>query len=114
MPGALSKPVWRASLALCLALTGVVCHAVAAPTPAIAVAPQSAPRPLTQGMPVFDKAGERVGEIAAVADSARGAMVVVKIDGKLVTVPQASLVLDGNVVRSAQAKAQIISAAAAH
>jgi hypothetical protein len=107
------RPCWVGGLALCAALASGG-YALAEPTPAIAVAPQAAPRPLTQGMPVFDKSGVRVGAIAAVADSASGAMVVLKVDGKLVSIPQASLTLDGNVARSAQTKAQIISAASAH
>ena len=83
-------------------------------TPAIAVAPQVAPHPLSQGMTVVDRSGEAVGVITAVADSERGPMVIVKVDGKLVSIPQSTLTLDGTIVRSSQAKAQILAASAAH
>ena len=97
-----------------LALAAIVSHAASQPSSAIAVAPHTAPHPLMQGTPVYDKSGLRVGVVAAVADSDRGSMVVVKVDGKLVSVPQSSLVLDGNVARSAQTKAEMLAAATAH
>jgi hypothetical protein len=63
-------------------------------------------------MTVFDRLGVAVGVITAVADSERGPMVVVKVDGTLVSVPQGTLTLDGAIVRSNQTKAQILAATA--
>ena len=107
------KPVlWRdfALVSVCLV---AAFQAGAQSTPAISVAPQATPHPLTQGMTVVDRSGVAVGVITAVADSERGPMVVVKIDGKLLSLPQATLTLDGTIVRSSQTRAQILAAAVA-
>jgi hypothetical protein len=103
----------RLGVALAAVVTAAAVHAAAQPSPAIPVTPGTPAHPPTQGMPVVDNAGVVVGVIAAVADSERGAMVVVRVDGKLVSLPQASLVLDGKVARSSRTKAQILAAAAA-
>jgi len=107
----LPRSEWRWAAALAGALIAGALEANAQSTPAMPVAPQSAPRPLTQGMPVVDRSGVTVGLIAAIADSDRGSMVVVKVDGKLVSIPQSTLTLDGAVVRSSQTKQQILAAA---
>ena len=103
--------VWRTAAALIVLSTGAVLHAYAQATPAIPIAPRVAPHPLAQGMPVVDLTGAAVGVITAIADSDRGPMVVVKADGRLISLPQASLTLDGAVVRSSQTRAQILAAA---
>jgi hypothetical protein len=108
------KAGWRGSFALAVALTAAAIQANAQSASAIPIAPQAAPHPLTQGMPVVDQAGVSVGVITAVADSEQGPMVVVKVDGKLVSIPQSTLTLDGAVVRSSQTRAQILATAMAH
>ena len=108
------KPKPCSGVVLAGALMAAAFHANAQTTPAIPIAPQAAPHPLTQGMTLVDQSGVAVGVIAAVADSERGPMVVVKVDGKLVSIPQSTLTLDGTIVRSSQTKAQILAATAAH
>ncbi len=102
--------VWMIAGAL-----GLVCaasQAIAQTSPAIPVAPTTSPHPLAQGTPVVDRAGVQVGVITAIADSDRGPMVVVEVKGKLLSLPEATLTLDGAIVRSSQTKAQMLSAAA--
>ncbi len=55
----------------------------------------------------------RLGPIQTVVDSNRGPMVVIEIDGKLISTPQSSLTLKGEGAVSSQTKAQIIAAAGA-
>jgi hypothetical protein len=108
-----SRVGWWRGFAVAGALIAVASEAGAQSTPAIPIAPQAAPHPLAQGMTLVDRSGVAVGVIAAVADSERGPMVVVKIEGKLLSIPQATLTLDGTIVRSSQTKAQILAAIAA-
>ncbi len=63
---------------------------------------------------MVDRSGAVVGMITPVADREGGSMVVAKIDGKLVSIPQASLIIDGKIALNSQTKARILAAAAAH
>lgn len=76
--------------------------AIAPPAPAFKV-----------GGIVIDRTGAQLGSIESVADAERGPMVVIKIDGKLISVPQSTLTLNGENVVSSQTKAEIMSAARA-
>ncbi|MBA3812451.1 MAG: hypothetical protein H0X27_12560, partial [Caulobacteraceae bacterium] len=63
---------------------------------------------------VTDRAGAPLGPIESLGEAAAGAMVVIRIDGKLVGVPQGTLALrPGGGAVSAQTKAQILAAAQA-
>ena len=87
--------------------------------PANAAAPSVPPavtRPapaLKSGAIVSDRTGAAVGPIQTLAESDRGSMVIIKIDGKLVGVPESSLRLEGERVVSAQTKAEMTAAAGA-
>ena len=84
----------------------------AATPPASVVEKPPAPA-FKANMSVLDRTGADVGRIETLAESAARAMVVINIDGKLVSVPQDTLTLDGQVVRSRQSKAEMLAAAGA-
>jgi lipoprotein-anchoring transpeptidase ErfK/SrfK len=86
--------------------------APSAPTPPPAVIAPPAPA-FKVGALVTDRTGARLGPIKSLAEGTRGPMVVIEIDGKLISVPQATLTLRGEGAASAQTKAEIIAAAAA-
>ncbi|MGI9168880.1 MAG: hypothetical protein ACR2FH_01710 [Caulobacteraceae bacterium] len=85
-------------------------HAQPAPAPAPIVAP--APH-FKVGAMVTDRTGARLGPIQSLAEAARGAMIVIEIDGKLVSVPQSTLKAKGGGAVSSQTKAEILAAAGA-
>jgi len=88
---------------------------VAAAIPAPGAAAPSAVTPPAPGFQagdrVFDSNGEDLGPIQTLAETPVGPMVVVQIDGKLVSLPQTSLRMDGSTISSDQTKAQILAAA---
>jgi hypothetical protein len=63
------------------------------------------------GAKVSDSSGADIGVIQSIAEASTGAMVVLKVDGKLVSVPQGTLSPFGENVKSSQTKAQILAAA---
>lgn len=94
--------------------------------PAPPVAPKSAPPaptdspPSSSGMPapvfragakVSDSTGAQIGVIQSIAQASTGSMVVLNVDGKLISVPQGTLSPFGENVKSSQTKEQILSAA---
>lgn len=84
------------------------------PTSGEAVTSTTPPAPAIQaGAPVLDRDGVRVGAVQTLVESPAGPMVVARIDGKLITLPQAGLKLDGANVVSTQTKAQMLGAAGA-
>ena len=89
-----------------------------APTgpPPVGAAPTSVTPPAPAfhaGDTVSDRNGAVVGEVQTLTETPAGPMVVVRIDGKLVTLPQATLRMEGERIVSAQTKAQILAAAGA-
>ncbi|MEP6967798.1 MAG: hypothetical protein ABI906_06935 [Pseudomonadota bacterium] len=83
----------------------------ATPPPAVVAPPVPA---FKIGGVVADRTGARLGPIESLGEADRGAMVVIRIDGKLVSVPQGTLALKpGGGAVSAQTKAQILAAAKA-
>jgi hypothetical protein len=104
----------RTLLLLPVLLLATPAAAQPAPTGAAAPAVAKAPPPAFQaGMPVFDGTGMQVGKVASLADSPRGPMVVVEIDGKMVSLPQSTLTLARGTARSTQSKAEMLAAAGA-
>jgi hypothetical protein len=79
---------------------------------AVAVPAKPAPA-FKAGASVTDRGGTVVGAIESVIDTPAGLMVVVKIDGKLVSVPQSSLTLRDGAAVSRQSKAEMLAAAGA-
>jgi hypothetical protein len=65
------------------------------------------------GAVVIDRAGVKLGPIKSLTEAPRGPMVVIEIDGKMVSVPQGTLTLKSDGVVSSQTKAQILAAAGA-
>jgi hypothetical protein len=67
------------------------------------------------GAMVVDRNGVRLGPVESLAETGATAvaMVVIKIDGKLVSVPQSTLAPKGANVVSTQSKAEILAAAGA-
>jgi hypothetical protein len=65
------------------------------------------------GDAVTDRDGTAVGAVQTLVESPAGPMVVVRIDGKLVSLPQATLNMQGTAIVSTQTKAQILAAAGA-
>lgn len=63
------------------------------------------------GAKVSDATGADIGVIQSIAEASTGAMVVLKVDDKLVSVPQGTLSPFGENVKSSQTKAQILAAA---
>ncbi len=82
----------------------------ATPPPAVVAPPVPA---FKIGGVVTDRTGARLGPIESLGEADRGAMVVIRIDGKLVSVPQGTLALKPGGAVSAQTKAQILAAASA-
>jgi hypothetical protein len=90
------------------------------PTQAPPAGPLSPPAEIAPAAPAFkkgavvvDRAGAKLGPIKSLTEAPRGPMVVIEIDGKLVSVPQATLSLKSDGVVSSQTKAQILAAAGA-
>ncbi len=106
------------SLALLLAVPGIaLAQPAVTPTPSprpppTAVEPAPAPA-FKAGSVVVDRDGTAIGAIKTLTESSRGPMVVVEIDGKLVSVPQSTLRLQGDRALSSQTKAQMLAAAGA-
>ena len=65
------------------------------------------------GAAVSDSTGATVGTVASVIEGESGLLVVVKIDGKLVSVPQETLTLAGERAVSSQTRSQMLAAAGA-
>lgn len=66
------------------------------------------------GAPVIDRAGVQVGVVQSAAETREGDInVVVKIDGKLVGLPPATLRLNGDRVASSQTKEEMLASAGA-
>ncbi len=82
--------------------------------PAPRLAPIVAPAPAFKvGAVVTDRTGARLGPIQSLAEAARRAMIVIEIEGKLVSVPQSTLKPNGGGAVSSQTKAEIMAAAGA-
>jgi hypothetical protein len=62
------------------------------------------------GAKVSDSTGADIGVIQSIAEASTGAMIVLQVDGKLVSVPQGTLSPFGENVKSSQTKAQILAA----
>jgi hypothetical protein len=99
----------------CLAASWVFALAFAVQAqPASVPAPIVAPAPAFKvGAVVSDRTGARLGPIQSLAEASRGAMIVIEIDGKLVSVPQSTLRPKGGGAVSSQTKAEIMTAAGA-
>jgi len=67
----------------------------------------------TAGDTVVDRAGQRVGAVQTLVETPAGPMVVVQIDGKLVSLLQTTLRMDGSTIVSSQTKAEMLAAAGA-
>ena len=80
------------------------------PSPPV-VAP--APPAFKAGAIVTDRNGARLGPIQSLALAPSGPLVVIRIDGKLVSVPQSTLTLENGSAVSSQTKAEILTAAGA-
>jgi hypothetical protein len=65
------------------------------------------------GAIVTDRTGARLGPIQRLTEAPRGPMVVIAMDGKLVSIPQSTLTPKGEAVVSSQTKAEIVAAAGA-
>lgn len=83
------------------------------PPGAAAVTPAPPPPAFKAGTAVSDSTGATVGTVASVVEGERGLMVVVDIDGKLVSVPQETLTLAGERAVSSQTRSQMLAAAGA-
>jgi hypothetical protein len=85
--------------------------------PPMAGAPASSVTPpapaFKAGDPVADRTGAVVGDIQALVESPAGPMVVVRIDGKMVSLTQSTLKMDGERIVSSQTKDQMLAAAGA-
>jgi len=114
------------TLAALLALAGASAQAAepAAPQPPPVApatpAPGEAPSSVTPPAPAFnagdrvaDSQGTALGAIQTLIESPAGPMVVVNIEGKLVSLPQGTLRMQGTTIVSSQTKAQILAAAGA-
>jgi hypothetical protein len=108
-------------LILAAAVTAAsVAYAQPPPPTAPPVGPMSPPAAIAPAAPAFkvgavvtDRTGARVGTIQSLGDAPRGPMVVIAIDGKLVSVPQSTLTLKDDGVVSLQTKAEILAATGA-
>jgi hypothetical protein len=65
------------------------------------------------GDPVVDRTGDQVGAVQTLVETPEGPMVVVQIDGKLVSLLQTTLKMDGSTIVSSQTKAEMLAAAGA-
>ena len=84
--------------------------------PTVGEAPSSVTPPapaFKSGDAVADRDGTALGSVQTLVESAAGPMVVVNIDGKLVSLPQSTLRMRGSAIMSTQTKAQILAAAGA-
>jgi hypothetical protein len=79
-----------------------------APPPTVPPAPA-----IQAGEGVFDRSGREVGKVQGLVETPEGAMVVAVIDGKLISLPQRTLKVDGGRVVSTQSKEQMMAAAGA-
>jgi hypothetical protein len=113
-----------ASQARCQAPPPDTAQAAAPESPPVApVAPPAAgaaPSTVTPAAPAFkagdgvtDRDGNAVGAVQTLTETPAGPMVVVRIDGKMVSLPQATLKIEGNTIVSSQTKAQMLAAAGA-
>ncbi len=62
------------------------------------------------GAKVSDATGADIGIIQSIAEASTGAMVVLQVDGKLISVPRGTLAPFGENVKSSQTKSQILAA----
>ena len=83
------------------------------PSPPPTVPGSVAPSPpaFKVDMTVVDQAGVAVGKIKSLAESEGGPVVIVEIDGKLVGLPQRTLILERGQARSTQTKSEMLTAA---
>lgn len=65
------------------------------------------------GMPVVDRTGADIGVVQTIAETAQGLNIVVKIDGKLIGAPVATLTLRDDHAVSAQTKEELLAHAGA-
>lgn len=88
--------------------------AVTAPAPGEAPSSVTPPAPaFNAGDAVTDRDGAALGAVQTLVESPAGPMVVVNIEGKMVSLPQATLKMQGKAIVSTQTKAQILAAAGA-
>jgi hypothetical protein len=104
---------------VCLLIAGMIGIASAAPCQPVGSA-STRPKVVTsvtalkKGAAVTDRTGALLGPIQALSDGPGGAMVVIEIDGKLVSVPAATLTAKGAfAAMSSQTKSEIVAAAGA-
>lgn len=84
--------------------------------PTVGEAPSSVTPPapaFKSGDAVADRDGVALGSVQTLVESPAGPMLVVNIDGKLVSLPQTTLKMQGAAIVSSQTKAQILAAAGA-
>lgn len=107
LPSGLAIPIIATALA-----------AQAAPPP---VSPGGSPPPPTAspalaveaGDAVFDRTGQPVGQVQSLVETPAGPMVVARIDGKMISLPQSTLKKEDGRLISSQSKTQMIDAAGA-
>ena len=104
-------------IAAAVGLAGPVCAQPPAPS-APPAGPTSPPAAIAPAAPAFkvgaivtDRTGARLGRIQSLSEAERGPMVVISLDGKLVSVPQSTLTRKGEGAVSSQTKAEITAAA---
>lgn len=105
-----------ACLAAVIAISGGAVWAQVSRSPSSPSGVVLAPAPAFKaGAMVVDRNGVRLGPVESLAETRATpvAMVVIKIDGKLVSVPQSTLALKGANVVSTQSKAEILAVAGA-
>ena len=95
-------------------------HAQTPPPTPPAAGPESPPSEIAPAAPGFkvgtvvtDRTGARLGPVASLTEAPTGAMVVIEIDAKMVSVPAETLTQRGEAVVSRQTKAEILAAAGA-
>lgn len=103
-----------AFLTAALAITAVGAVWAQQPTSPSTTAVTAPPAPAFKvGAVVTDRTGARLGPIQSVTEADRGPMVIIEIDGKLISVPQSTLTLKDEGAVSSQTKAEIVTAAGA-
>jgi hypothetical protein len=61
------------------------------------------------GMPVVDRTGADIGIVQTIAETAQGLNIVVKVDGKLIGAPVATMTLRDDHAVSAQTKEELLA-----
>jgi hypothetical protein len=108
-----------ASFALPLVFAALPVPQAAAPSAAAprgtvpAAAARTAPaRAFKVGADVIDRRGALIGTVAGVGQNPNGTMqVVVKVNGKLISLPETALSFEGDRLVSARTKAELLAAA---